>query len=783
MLITIYKSFGEVSAGYNRDVFYILDRIKTGKSKSIVDRIRKGEDLKKTLPAILFSGTFRQRNDTSIIKHSGLICLDFDKFDTVEALEEYRATIIEDAYTFAVFISPSGNGLKVLVKIPQDIKNHKGYFATLKDKYNTKHFDISCSNISRICFESYDPNIHINQDSLIWSELPAPDIYENENVQINIPIRSENRIVDNILKWFSKYSMSSGERNNNLFKLAVAMNDYGVAKNVCESICQQYATSDFTNREIQTIVKSAYQKTASFGTKFFEDNFTKDKIEKAIRSGNDTKKIKKSFPELNETEFENAFENVKENISVTDFWEYSQKGNISILHHKFKYFLQERNFFKFYPSGANGFIFIEIFENLIEECSKDKIKDYVLNYLEFKEDIGMKPFNYMAEKTKYFTNDYLSFLETKEVKLLEDSIDNCYLYFKNKIICISKNKIEEIDYIDSTGYIWRNQIIERNYTNVSSKDSVYSKFLMLIADNDSTRYDSLRSVIGYLLHSFKTSANNKAIILNDETISDTPNGGSGKGIFWNSLSQMKKLNSLDGKTFSFGDTFKYQTVSADCQILVFDDVKKNFDFESLFSLITEGITLERKGLLAIKLPVNKSPKIMITTNYTVGGVGGSFERRKFEVEFSSYFNANRTPLQEFKHLLFDEWSESEWLKFDNFMIQCVQFYLSNGLVQHEFKNLELRKFITKTSPEFYEFTNDIEHVPLNFRIYNQKIFEDFTGEYPDFKKFLTRRKFKAWLDLYAKHKGIEIKHDRDSHGIYFELIDGKKTNDIDDTPF
>jgi hypothetical protein len=141
--------------------------------------------------------------------------------------------------------------------------------------------------------------------------------------------------------------MSAGERNNNLFKLAVAMNDYGVAKNVCESVCLNYQCKDFTQREIQTIVKSAYQKTASFGTKFFEDSFTKEKIEKAIRSGKDTKNIKKQFPELKESEFENAFENVKENISVTDFWEYSQKGNISILHHKFKYFLQERNFFKF----------------------------------------------------------------------------------------------------------------------------------------------------------------------------------------------------------------------------------------------------------------------------------------------------------------------------------------------------------------------------------------------------------------------------------------------------
>lgn len=775
-IITIYKSFGDVSAGYNRDVYFILDRIKKGSSKELVQKIRCStkeiaDQLKKNLPAILFSGTFRQRNDASIINHSGLICLDFDKFETNVLLDKFRSQLKEDAYAFSIFTSPSGNGLKCLVKIPQDINNHKLYFDSLKDKYNSKYFDISCSNLSRICFESYDPEIHINEDSLIWSEKSEPDIYEVETINVNIPIRSENRIVDNLRKWFSKFSMSKGERNSNLFKLAVAFNDFGVPKNVCESVCMEYVREDFPIREIQTIIKSAYQRTGSFGTKFFEDTFTKEKIEKNIRSGKDIKAIKKQFPDLKENEIDNAIENVKGNISVTDFWEYSEKGNIIIQHHKFKYFLQERNFFKFYPSGANGFIFIEIFENLLEETNKDMIKDFTLKYLEFKEDIGMKPFNYMAEKTKYFSFDYLSFLDTKEVKLLEDDIENCYLYFKNKIVSISKNEVKEIDYIDSEGYVWKNQIIDRDFTKMKVDNCVFSKFLFYISGEEIQRYNSLRSVIGYLLHSFKTSANNKAIILNDETISDTPNGGSGKGLFWNALSQMKKLNSLDGKSFSFGDQFKYQTISADCQILVLDDVKKNFDFESLFSLITEGITLERKGQLAIKLPVKKSPKILITTNYTVGGVGGSFERRKFEVEFSSYFNANNTPLKVFNHLLFDEWSEIEWTKFDNFMIECVQYYLSHGLVQHEFKNLEVRKFINKTSSEFYEFTNDNEHFKQNVRIYNQIIFEEFLSEYQDFRKWLTRKKFKQWVDVYATYKGDQVMHGKDQLGIYFEIID------------
>jgi hypothetical protein len=105
-------------------------------------------------------------------------------------------------------------------------------------------------------------------------------------------------------------------------------------------------------------------------------------------------------------------------------------------------------------------------------------------------------------------------------------------------------------------------------------------FIWFISGQEVERYDTMKSVIGYMLHSYKTSANNKAIILNDETISDNPNGGSGKGILINAIGYMKKVSTIDGKTFDFNKSFPYQTVSSDCQVLAFDDVRKNFDFES-----------------------------------------------------------------------------------------------------------------------------------------------------------------------------------------------------------
>ena len=51
---------------------------------------------------------------------------------------------------YSVFISPSGNGLKVIVKIPNDSENHVNYFTALEHHFNSPYFDKMCKNISRV---------------------------------------------------------------------------------------------------------------------------------------------------------------------------------------------------------------------------------------------------------------------------------------------------------------------------------------------------------------------------------------------------------------------------------------------------------------------------------------------------------------------------------------------------------------------------------------------------------------------------------------------------------
>ncbi len=84
-------------------------------------------------------------------------------------------------------------------------------------------------------------------------------------------------------------------------------------------------------------------------------------------------------------------------------------------------------------------MFVKIRENLLENTNQNYIKDFILTYLQDREDIGNAPFDFMAGSTKYFKEDYLNFLKTAEIKLKEDTAEKCYLYFKIALLKCKKN--------------------------------------------------------------------------------------------------------------------------------------------------------------------------------------------------------------------------------------------------------------------------------------------------------------------------------------------------------
>ncbi len=771
MEITIFKDIKDTAQPFYRDVDIIIERIREGASQEIVRAIRSEKDkekrnqLKQSLPAICFSGKFTKRNDSSLVNHSGLICLDFDNFPSEKEMLEEKENLTKDRYTYSVFVSPSGLGLKVLVKIPDEVDTHKQFFTSLQHHYNNEFFDITCKNVSRVCYESYDPLIYINEQSSIFNQIleqEYQEVVKHKDVQ-TIPITDENKIVEILTKWWErKYGLNSGERNNNVYILAAAFNDFGVTKTLAEYVMGNFVSKDFPQSEIKRTIQSAYKQVQNFGTKYYEDEEKVNNVKQKLRKGATASEIKTQIAEeldVEDSVLDNVVRRLEEEQDKQKFWTKSDKGVVKIIHISFKQFLEENGFYKFNPEGSKNYVFVKVTNNLIDHTSEKEIKDFILNYLLDVDDKSI--YNYFAECTRYFREEFLTLLSSINVYFIADTKDNAYLYYTNCAVKITKNEIIPIDYLDLGGYVWKDHVIDRVFDVCEVTNCNYKTFIHNISGSNDTRIKSMESTMGYLLHGWKNLSYCPATILNDEVISDNPEGGTGKGLFMNGLSHMKKLVVIDGKSFNFEKSFAYQLVSADTQILCFDDVKKHFDFERLFSVVTEGLTLEKKNKDAIKIPFSKSPKVAITTNYAIKGKGSSFERRKWELELSQYYTKEFTPLVEFGKLMFGEWNDNDWCQFDNYMIICLQLYLDKGLLKSDFVNLKTRKFSAETSHEFIEWCGIIDgmHNPKltkDSRIYSNDLYMDFVNEYPDYgpkaKMTVSRIRFGKWLASYSVYK-------------------------------
>jgi len=128
-----------------------------------VTDVRGGnKEKKKELPVVCFSGEFSSRSDEALFEHSGYVVLDFDHVD-VEATKRALAT---DDFIHSCWTSPSGNGVKALVKVTNP-ERHRDHFRALIKYFERTHgleLDESGINESRACFESYDPDIIIKDD-------------------------------------------------------------------------------------------------------------------------------------------------------------------------------------------------------------------------------------------------------------------------------------------------------------------------------------------------------------------------------------------------------------------------------------------------------------------------------------------------------------------------------------------------------------------------------------------------------------------------------------------
>src|SRR5690606_38479911 len=128
-------------------------------------------------------------------------------------------------------VSPSGKGLKGVVKIPVSDKfTHEKYFKAFNKEFQYDYFDKSNCNVDRVCYESYDPNIYINYDAKLFDPNLIDEGYTvSERIPL-VPINDEDTIVNKIMSFDWKKDFVEGERNSFIFDLAGSFCEYGVSE-------------------------------------------------------------------------------------------------------------------------------------------------------------------------------------------------------------------------------------------------------------------------------------------------------------------------------------------------------------------------------------------------------------------------------------------------------------------------------------------------------------------------------------------------------------------------
>jgi len=454
---------------------------------------------------------------------------------------------------------------------------------------------------------------------------------------------------------------------------------------------------------------------------------------------------------------------IKDKVKV--FWKKSEKKSsegdkLEIMPSRYGRFLEENGFIKYYPDGSNDFEFCKTEGKFVDLTSTSRIKDEVLGYLK-EPQFNDEPHDFFFLNTKFFSEEFLSGISPKNIDINRDTKTEAFVYYQNCVVKVTAEKIETIPYAQVKGFVWRKHALKRNFVasvGAAKEKGEYERFVELISGNE-VKTMAFKSAIGYMIHEYRSPSKAKCVILNDENLESEPKGGAGKGIFCQGLSHIRRVAKIDAKQFDAASTFAYETVDPSDQIVEFSDVDKKLDFEKLFNVVTDGFRIGRKYKDPIILPADRSPKIILTTNYAIKGRGGASRRRRYELEFTSYFHEGYTAEDEFKHDLFTDWDKAEWQRFDAFMMHCVQFFLQNGLIKDIHKTLAIKTFEANSSPAFREWC-EMEGGPIS-KIGAHHNREDLLKSYlelnPEHKNWMQWSVMKKYLQAYCDYAGLEMK--------------------------
>lgn len=303
--------------------------------------------------------------------------------------------------------------------------------------------------------------------------------------------------------------------------------------------------------------------------------------------------------------------------------------------------------------------------------------------------------------------------DTQKLNMFRDSRDKCHVHFRNGTVEITAEGVKLLSRTaENAGCIWKSKVIDRDivvdeasaadrsspfrdfvYYAMMSKTEPRTDFANPQAECDSERWkdalDAFETGFGYLVHEYNPPDEAKVIVFTDlDSSPGRTDGGTGKSVTMECVKYFRQTAFVDGKVFrkamNESSRFNFSNVQVDTGFVFINDLNPDFDLTQLFSIITDDMTIEQKGRNKVVIRKDKKPKMGLTTNYVITGVGNSFERRQHIVEFGNFWSKcgrkRIKPKDIIGKNIGEGFDEDDWNAFFNYGFRCVRRYLAEGLL-------------------------------------------------------------------------------------------------------
>lgn len=456
--------------------------------------------------------------------------------------------------------------------------------------------------------------------------------------------------------------------------------------------------------------------------------------------------------------------------------------------------------------GKESFEFIRIDDGIIDRVATFRIRDFMQDYIYA---------NCKSQMVLLFFERKLSTImadkQLERLSIIDDNFNNFTrgvhrMYYNNGQVEITDTEITPGLPLSN---VWRDRINARRFRRVPViKDIVKESgrfyieytaeaercdFLryLINTSNNYYQHDNPRDIteeeraewaqsvvnkittVGYLLTDYKYASERKAVVVQDHMMTEVgqSHGGAGKSILGNAIGKLTPQFFIDGKQMKKDDEFLLSGLTKSTRNIFIDDVKTNFNFEGLFAMVTGPMYVNPKGQDRFSIPVEDSPKILITTNHAINKANEDATKRRISyMEYSRWYNPGHTIVDDFGHMFFDDWDEEQWNLFDNLMAECVMYYLRSfnmgwarngeGAVPPPMRNIELRTLRQEMSEVLYQWAEefyDATGTNLNAKLIRKELFKDFL-EYAGGPSGhnVTNTNFKGKIIAYCKFKGYDF---------------------------